>query len=176
MQQVKIFKSIESELNALEDEINEWIAESKAKVINITGNIAAQSTSSGSLGDSFSGSDVLCLSFTKNRQLVLLASSGPRLFARVTPFIMKIDRLEFYLVAMPLLYPWRTAYGEDPAIHAVLCRMCSGSVDAWGETSPLAAPCYSSEWGAASSRWRKTGWGQRSSGKRSILRTNSSNL
>ena len=60
---------------------------------------------------------------------------------------MKIDRLEFYLVAMPLLYPWRTAYGEDPAIHAVLCRMCSGSVDAWGETSPLAAPCYSSEWG-----------------------------
>ena len=25
--------------------------------------------------------------------------------------------------------------------------MCSGSVDAWGETSPLAAPCYSSEWG-----------------------------
>ena len=59
---------------------------------------------------------------------------------------MKIDRLEFYLVAMPLLYPWRTAYGEDHAIHAMLCRMCSGSVQAWGETSPLAAPCYSSEW------------------------------
>lgn len=59
MQQVKIFKSIESELNALEEEINEWIAENNAKVINITGNIAAQSTSSGSLGDSFSGSDVL---------------------------------------------------------------------------------------------------------------------
>ena len=60
---------------------------------------------------------------------------------------MKIDRLELYHVAMPLLYPWRTAYGEDPAIHAVLCRMVSGSIDAWGETSPLAAPCYSSEWG-----------------------------
>ncbi len=59
MQQVKIFKSIESELIALEEEINEWIAENNAKVINITGNIAAQSTSSGSLGDSFSGSDVL---------------------------------------------------------------------------------------------------------------------
>ena len=59
MQQVKIFKSIESELNTLEEEINEWIAENNAKVINITGNIAAQSTSSGSLGDSFSGSDVL---------------------------------------------------------------------------------------------------------------------
>jgi len=60
---------------------------------------------------------------------------------------MKIDRIELYHVAMPLLYPWRTAYGEDPAIHAVLCRISSGSVDAWGETSPLAAPCYSSEWG-----------------------------
>ncbi|MBP88560.1 MAG: o-succinylbenzoate synthase [Planctomycetaceae bacterium] len=60
---------------------------------------------------------------------------------------MEIDRLELFHVAMPLLYPWRTAYGEDAAIHAVLCRMSSGSVDAWGESSPLAAPCYSPEWG-----------------------------
>jgi O-succinylbenzoate synthase len=60
---------------------------------------------------------------------------------------MKIDRLELFHVAMPLLYPWRTAYGEDAAIHTVLCRMTSGSVDAWGESSPLAAPCYSPEWG-----------------------------
>lgn len=59
---------------------------------------------------------------------------------------MKIDRIEFYLVAMPLLYPWRTAYGEDHAIHALLCRLGSGSVSAWGESSPLAAPCYSAEW------------------------------
>ena len=41
MQQVKIFKSIESELVALEEEINEWLSTSGAKVINITGNIAA---------------------------------------------------------------------------------------------------------------------------------------
>jgi O-succinylbenzoate synthase len=47
---------------------------------------------------------------------------------------------------MPLIYPWRTAYGEDAAVHAVLCRMTSGSVSAWGESSPLAAPCYSPEW------------------------------
>ncbi len=59
MQQVKIFKSIESELVALEQEINEWVAESGAKIVNITGNIAAQSASAGSLGDTFSGSDVL---------------------------------------------------------------------------------------------------------------------
>ena len=59
---------------------------------------------------------------------------------------MKIDRIELYHVAMPLISPWRTAYGEDAEIHSVLCRMASGSVDAWGEASPLAAPCYSPEW------------------------------
>ena len=59
---------------------------------------------------------------------------------------MKIDRIELYHVAMPLIYPWRTAYGEDAAIHSVLCRMSSGSVDGWGESAPFAAPCYSPEW------------------------------
>jgi len=59
---------------------------------------------------------------------------------------MKIDRIELYHVAMPLIFPWRTAYGEDAAIHAVLCRMCSGSLEAWGEAAPFAAPCYSPEW------------------------------
>lgn len=59
---------------------------------------------------------------------------------------MKIDRIELFHVAMPLIYPWRTAYGEDAACHSILCRMTSGSLDAWGETTPFAAPCYSPEW------------------------------
>lgn len=59
---------------------------------------------------------------------------------------MRIDQIHLYLVAMPLISPWRTAYGEDAAIHAVLCRMVSGSVDGWGESAPFAAPCYSPEW------------------------------
>ncbi len=59
---------------------------------------------------------------------------------------MRIDRIELYHVAMPLISPWRTAYGEDADVHSVLCRMSSGSVDGWGESSPLAAPCYSPEW------------------------------
>jgi O-succinylbenzoate synthase len=59
---------------------------------------------------------------------------------------MKIDRIELFHVAMPLIYPWRTAYGEDAAIHSVLCRMTSGSVAGWGESAPFAAPCYSPEW------------------------------
>jgi len=59
---------------------------------------------------------------------------------------MKIDCIELYHVAMPLIYPWRTAYGEDVAVESVLCRMSSGSASGWGESSPLAAPCYSPEW------------------------------
>jgi O-succinylbenzoate synthase len=60
---------------------------------------------------------------------------------------MRIDRIDLFHVAMPLIYPWRTAYGEDVAAHAVLCRLTSGSVSAWGESCPLTAPCYSPEWG-----------------------------
>jgi O-succinylbenzoate synthase len=59
---------------------------------------------------------------------------------------MRIDRIELYHVAMPLIAPWRTAYGEDAAVESVLCRMASGSLEAWGESTPLAAPCYSPEW------------------------------
>src|SRR5687767_14523684 len=70
---------------------------------------------------------------------------------------MKIDRIELFHVAMPLIYPWRTAYGEDATIHSILCRMSSGSLSGWGESSPLAAPCYSPEWAggvfAVSKEW-----------------------
>ncbi|HUQ68166.1 MAG TPA: o-succinylbenzoate synthase [Planctomycetaceae bacterium] len=59
---------------------------------------------------------------------------------------MLIDRIDLFHVAMPLKYPWRTAYGEDAAVESVLCRMSSGSLDGWGEASPFAAPCYSPEW------------------------------
>ena len=58
MQQIKIFKSIESELGSLEDEINEWISEQSVKIVKIFGNIAPQSPSTPGMG-SFSSSDVL---------------------------------------------------------------------------------------------------------------------
>ena len=70
---------------------------------------------------------------------------------------MNIDRIELFHVAMPLISPWRTAYGEDSVVESVLCRMTSGSVDAWGESCPLAAPCYSPEHAAGvfetAARW-----------------------
>ena len=61
---------------------------------------------------------------------------------------MRIDRIDLFHVAMPLIYPWRTAYGDDYVIESVLVRMTSGDFVGWGETSPLAAPTYSPEWAA----------------------------
>jgi O-succinylbenzoate synthase len=59
---------------------------------------------------------------------------------------MKIDCIELYHVSMPLIYPWRTAYGEDASIESVLVKITSGSIFGWGEAAPFAAPCYSPEW------------------------------
>jgi O-succinylbenzoate synthase len=61
---------------------------------------------------------------------------------------MHIDRIDLYHVAMPLLSPWRTAYGEDSTIESVLAKLTSGDRVGWGESSPLAAPTYSPEWAA----------------------------
>jgi hypothetical protein len=65
MQQLKIFKSVESELNTLERDINQWLRESGARVISVAGNIAAQSGKppagpSGGL-TSFAQSDILVI-------------------------------------------------------------------------------------------------------------------
>jgi len=42
VQQIKIFKSIESDVSDLERDINAWLKESGARVVNIFGNIAPQ--------------------------------------------------------------------------------------------------------------------------------------
>ena len=43
---------------------------------------------------------------------------------------MHIDRLDVYYVAMPLIYPWRTAYGVDYEIHSVLVKLSGEERDA----------------------------------------------
>jgi O-succinylbenzoate synthase len=58
---------------------------------------------------------------------------------------MRIDRIEIHYVALPLIYPWKTAYGEDADIHSVLFRLISGEHEGWGETAPFFAPTYSPE-------------------------------
>ena len=60
MQLIKLFKSIETELRSLEDEMNSWIRETGARVISVTGNIAPQTGNAQPVG-SFSASDVLII-------------------------------------------------------------------------------------------------------------------
>ena len=55
---------------------------------------------------------------------------------------MRIDKLDVYYVEMPLIYPWRTAYGEDAEIHSVLVKATSGEYSGWSESTPFFAPTY----------------------------------
>jgi hypothetical protein len=43
MQRVKLFKGLETEVEALEQQINAWVESEGAKIIQMTGNIATQS-------------------------------------------------------------------------------------------------------------------------------------
>lgn len=61
MQQVKIFKSIDSELADMESEINQWIRKSGARVLSITGNMSSHPGASQGPLESFAASDVLVI-------------------------------------------------------------------------------------------------------------------
>ena len=52
MHQIKLFKSIEPDVSVLEQEINDWLTESGAKVVNVFGNIAPQTSKETSLASS----------------------------------------------------------------------------------------------------------------------------
>ena len=60
MQQVKIFKSVDTELGDMESQINSWIVGSNAKILSIHGNISPQAGKHGVQG-SFSAADVLVI-------------------------------------------------------------------------------------------------------------------
>lgn len=61
MRRIKIFKSVESELNIFETEINDWLEETGANIVTVTGNIAAQTpeNSDHAGAGTFSTSDIL---------------------------------------------------------------------------------------------------------------------
>lgn len=59
---------------------------------------------------------------------------------------MHIDAIDIYHVAMPLVYPFRTAFGDNDVIESLLVRMRSGDVEGWGESAPWGAPGYSPEY------------------------------
>lgn len=61
MRQIKLFKSVETEISTLEKDVNDWIRESRANVVRISGNIAPQSEMADRSGYKFPPSDVLVL-------------------------------------------------------------------------------------------------------------------
>ena len=61
---------------------------------------------------------------------------------------MRITAIDIYRVNMPLIYPFRTAFGNDDAIESVLVRMEADGQYGWGESAPWRMPAYSAEWAA----------------------------
>ena len=58
---------------------------------------------------------------------------------------LKIESAEVRYVELPLISPWRTAYGEDPTIHSIMVKLTGGGHSAWGASTPFFAPTYSPE-------------------------------
>ncbi|MHC4884615.1 MAG: o-succinylbenzoate synthase [Planctomycetota bacterium] len=58
---------------------------------------------------------------------------------------MRIDSIDVYRVRMPLVYPFRTAFGNDETIESVLVRIGSEGLYGWGEASPWERPAYCPE-------------------------------
>lgn len=59
---------------------------------------------------------------------------------------MRIDSIEIFRAAMPLLSPFRTAFADTYSAERILVRMKSDGSVGWGEASPWNSPNYSSEW------------------------------
>ncbi|MDB4439740.1 hypothetical protein N9153_02320 [Planctomicrobium sp.] len=60
MRQVKLFKGVEMDLTALEEQVNQWVKKSGVEVQQVTGNIAPQANSNPGQ-ERMSGSDVLII-------------------------------------------------------------------------------------------------------------------
>ena len=58
---------------------------------------------------------------------------------------MRIESAEIRYVELPLISPWRTAYGEDATIHSVMVKLSGEGMSGWGESTPFYAPTYSPE-------------------------------
>ncbi|MCC7349265.1 MAG: o-succinylbenzoate synthase [Phycisphaerales bacterium] len=60
---------------------------------------------------------------------------------------MTIDRIDIHRVAMPLIYPFRTAFGNDECIESVLVKLTSDDgLCGWGESAAWRNPAYCAEW------------------------------
>jgi O-succinylbenzoate synthase len=57
-----------------------------------------------------------------------------------------IETIDIYRTRIPLLSPFRTAYGSDAAVEPVFVRMGSGSLAGWGEGQAFQFPTYCPEY------------------------------
>lgn len=62
---------------------------------------------------------------------------------------LAVRRAELVEVALPLVRPFRTSFGEEREKRAILVHVDAGDVHGWGECVASASPRYSSEWNAA---------------------------
>ena len=63
---------------------------------------------------------------------------------------MTIKKIEAYTINMALVYPFRTAFGNDAEIETVIVRMTTDDgATGWGESTPWRSPGYSSEYAEA---------------------------
>ncbi|SMP43916.1 hypothetical protein SAMN06265222_1011034 [Neorhodopirellula lusitana] len=61
MQQVKLFKGVDSDLPELERQINRWIRKSGVRVLSISGNLSSSPGASAGPMSTFSAGDVLVI-------------------------------------------------------------------------------------------------------------------
>jgi len=61
MQQVKIFKSVDTEIPEMERQINRWMRKSGARVLSITGNLSTQTPASAGAMNSFAAGHILMI-------------------------------------------------------------------------------------------------------------------
>lgn len=59
---------------------------------------------------------------------------------------MKIDLVELYRVAMPLVTPFRTSFGTESERDVLLVRVEGSEVEGWGECVAMNEPLYSYEY------------------------------
>ncbi|MFK8113398.1 MAG: hypothetical protein AB8B91_14435 [Rubripirellula sp.] len=63
MQQVKMFKGVDNELDELERQINRWMRKSGAKIVSVTGNLSASPSAGAGPMSTFAAGDVLVILF-----------------------------------------------------------------------------------------------------------------
>ena len=61
----------------------------------------------------------------------------------------RIESIQIHRVAMPLVYPFRTAFGNDETIESVLLRVGSDELYGWGEAAAWRHPGYCPECAAS---------------------------